>query len=573
MTGFRAAAHTPGVSTKPKPKPQPGPGLPALGPRGQTGAQRRRLLEVAAALSWSLDFRAVAGQLVEAACATLGAPQGWVAVPSADGRWVELLASRGYPAGYLEPWSRVSVDLAVPMTRVILTGQAIFHDSARARFDDYPALKGEGMPVPVAEASAVVPMAFEGRTTGALAVTFRDVRRIDAGDRWFLESLAAQGSGALERARLFEEVREQGDRLRLALQASGTWIWEWDLATDEIAWTPEPPLAGTVRADGARAEDWLAAMHPEDATRVREVIEASLAAGSQFESEFRVLERDGGVRWFQGTGRVSRDRAGAAVGIVGTARDVTDRKLGELDRERRLDAEREAARLRDAFIGVVSHELRTPITTIFGGTRVLSRRWRGMRPRERDDILKDVSDEADRLYRLVEDLLVLTRVERGPLDVGDDPVSLRPILERVVATERVRWPEVELDVLVPPDLPSVRGEDTYVEQVLRNLVDNAAKYGGPGARVTLVAEEGPGEVSIRVLDEGPGIREDEADDLFDLFYRSPDVVGSVAGAGIGLFVCRQLVLAMDGRIHAERRPQGGTAFVVTLRRYGDGDEA
>ena len=572
MTGFRADGHTRGVSTTSDRDPARGATTP--GPDGRADDQRRRLLEVAAALSWSLDSRAVAAQLLEAACATLGAPQGWVAVRSSDGRWAELLASRGYPSGYLEPWSRVSMDVAVPMTAAILTGQAIIHDSARARLDDYPALQSRGMPVPVAEASAVVPMAFEGRTTGALAVTFRDVRRIDADDRWFLESLAAQGSGALERARLFEAVREQGERLRFALEASGTWIWEWDLATDVVAWSPEPPLAGMVLADGAAmAEDWIAAMHPDDIPRVREVIAASLRGGSQFESEFRVLEPGGGVRWFQGTGRVSRDREGTAVGIVGTARDVTDRKVEELDRERRLDAEREAGRLRDAFIGVVSHELRTPITTIFGGTRVLSRRWRTMRPAERDEILQDVSGEADRLYRLVEDLLVLTRVERGPLDVGDDPVSLRRIIERVVATERVRWPGVELVVAVPPDLPSLRGEDTYVEQVLRNLVGNAAKYGGPGSRVTVTAEAGAAEVSVRVLDEGPGIREDEADDLFELFYRSPDAAGSVAGAGIGLFVCRQLVLAMGGRIHAEGRPGGGAVFVVTLPRYDDGDEA
>jgi two-component system sensor histidine kinase KdpD len=238
-----------------------------------------------------------------------------------------------------------------------------------------------------------------------------------------------------------------------------------------------------------------------------------------------------------------------------------------------LAAEREAARMRDAFIGVVSHELRTPITTIFGGTRVLARRWREMEPAARDGILRDIVEEADRLYRLVADLLVLTRVERGSLDSGDEPIHLGRIVERVVASERARWPEIRFEAAVAHGLPSAAGEESYVEQVLRNLLGNAAKYGGPGSTVTATVDAVDDGVRLQVLDEGPGVDEDELDHLFDLFYRSPATSGAVGGAGIGLFVCRRLVEAMDGRITARRRPQGGAAFVVTLPRYLDDDLA
>jgi signal transduction histidine kinase len=190
----------------------------------------------------------------------------------------------------------------------------------------------------------------------------------------------------------------------------------------------------------------------------------------------------------------------------------------------------------------------------------------------RDDILRDVVEESDRLYRLVEDLLVLTRVERGTLDIGDEPVHVGRLLERVVASERPRWPEVELITRVAPALPTAAGEDTYLEQVLRNLLGNAAKYGGSGSTVTVEADADERHVLLRVLDEGPGIDEDEAGRLFDLFYRSPATAGSVAGAGIGLFVCRQLVGAMGGTIEARRRHGGGAAFVVALPRYRDDDE-
>jgi signal transduction histidine kinase len=354
------------------------------------------------------------------------------------------------------------------------------------------------------------------------------------------------------------------ERLRLALEASGIRIWEWGCADNRVTWTPGPPRAGRTVAG-----DWLASVHPDDLPSVRAAAEACIREGVPFEAEFRVPQADGPVRWMQAIGRLIRDANGAPSRIVGTTRDVTDRRTAELERDRRLASERETARLRDAFIGVVTHELRTPITTIFGGTRILSRRWREMGPRDRDDLLADVTEEADRLYRLVEDLVVLTRVERGGLEVGDDPVNLGRVLERVVATERTRWPGVVLVVRVPPDLPSIRGEDTYLEQVLRNLLGNAAKYGGVGTTVTVTVEAQDGEVTLRVLDEGPGIEADEAEALFDLFYRSSGVAGSVAGAGIGLFVCRRLVTAMGGRIRADRRPEGGAAFEVVLPRYDD----
>ena len=527
---------------------------------------------MADALRWSLEPRAVATRLIEAACATLNSPQGWVAVRSSDGRSVELLAWRGFDDDAIEPWRRVPLDMAVPIAIVVRTGQAIIHASAAERIRDYPALADGGGTTRYVGASAVVPMTFEGRTTGALAVTFPEARPIDDEDRWFLESLAAHGAGALERARLFEEVRERDGRLRLALEASGTWIWEWDLEADRIRWTPSPPgnLPGLDGGAGS-SETWLATVEPDDLPSVRAAIGASIASGEPYETEFRVRQPDGRTHWFQATGRRSPD--GAPLRIVGAARDVTERKLAELDRSRRLDAEREATRLREAFIGVVSHELRTPITTIFGGTRILSRRWRAMPRAARDALLRDVSDEADRLYRLVEDLLVLTRVERGSLEVGDEPVSLRPVVERVLASESARSPEVVFESLVPPDLPSVRGEDTYAEQVLRNLLGNAAKYGGPGSRVAVEATAARDGVVVRVLDEGPGIHEDEAERLFELFYRSPDTAPAVGGAGIGLFVCRQLAHAMGGTIRAERRPEGGAAFILTLRRYADTDEA
>ncbi len=540
---------------------------------GRVAGQRDRLQAVANALAQSLDPHAVAAQILEAACAVLEARQGWVVVLSADGAAVEMLAAVGFSPETVAPWARVPLDTPVPMTEVIRTGTPLLHRTAAERRAAFPALAIPQQGTPEAEGSAVIPLGFEGRTTGALAVSFPEPRTLDDDERWFLASLAAQGSQALERARLFAELADRDARLRFTLQASGTGTWEWDLVRDTMDWSPEVLRLHGIHETGAPPGlgAWLELLHPDDRRLVRAAIRDSLRTGETYDVEFRIAQPEGGVRWAHSVGRMVRGPDGYPARMLGTMRDITDRRRDEAERDRMIQAEREAARLRDAFIGVVTHELRTPITTIFGGTRVLARRWREMEPDARDDILRDIVEESDRLYRLVEDLLVLTRVERGTLEIGDEPIHLVRLLERAVGSERSRWPEVRFATLVPPGLPSAAGEDTYVEQVLRNLLDNAAKYGGPGSTVTVTAEADEASVVLRVLDEGPGIDEGEAAELFELFYRSPATAAAVGGAGIGLFVCRQLVGAMGGSIMAERRPEGGAAFVVTLPRSLDDD--
>jgi PAS domain S-box-containing protein len=536
--------------------------------------QRLQLQVVSSALAQSLDPREVAAHILEAACGVLDASLGYVAVVSIDGAAAEIIQATGYPPELIAAWAHVPLDLPVPMTEAIRTGRTLLHRSDEERRAAYPALAGRLTGPSGAEASAVMPLAFEGRTTGALGVSFAEVRDIDADEHWFLQALAALGSQALERARLFAALRERDERLRFALQASGTGTWAWDLATKGLDWSPEVfALHGLPDGTPPDLATWLAQVDAADRRGLRAAADACIRDGGTHDIEFRVHHADGSVRWVHGVGRLVPPGDGPPARLIGTTRDITDRKVAEEQRDRSLETEREAARLREAFVGVVSHELRTPITTIFGGTRVLARRWREMDEAARDDLLGDVASEADRLYRLVEDLLVLTRVESGRLDRGDQPVHLGRVLARVVASEEARWPGVRFDIAVAPGLPTVLGEDAYLEQIVRNLLANAAKYGGEGTTVTVEAADTPDGVEIRVLDEGPGIEESEAEAVFDLFYRSPRTAGRATGAGIGLFVCRQLATAMGGRIRAGSHAGGGAALVVTLPRTTDDDAA
>ncbi len=244
-------------------------------------------------------------------------------------------------------------------------------------------------------------------------------------------------------------------------------------------------------------------------------------------------------------------RGGPEVGQILLLRDITE--------VRDMQASQEA------FSGILSHELRTPITTILGAAKMLGR-VRGAAARE---LLDDIGAEADRLYRLVEDLLVLTRVERGSLSMTDDPVLVGRIVERVIAAERGGLQRQRFEVEIERDLPIVRGDDTYLEQLLRNLVGNALKYGPPDGTVRVIAERGEASVRIRVIDDGPGIRPGEHERVFDLLYRSPATEAQAAGSGVGLFVSRRLAETMGGRIWAEARNGPGAELVVELPLYDD----
>ena len=313
-------------------------------------------------------------------------------------------------------------------------------------------------------------------------------------------------------------------------------------------------LAGGSGNDLATLDDLLAAFEwgPNDLRPLEE-------------AEHSPLERrlHGADRW--GTLRVHPvpdplSAAGAPLGSIVVLRDVTE--------------ERRARTTREAFIGVLSHELRTPITTIFAGAKLLARPSRGKgagggpSAAVRRAVMSDIQDEADHLYRLVEDLLVLARFERGATDILGEPVLLQRVLPRVVQSEAARWPEARIEMELPSDLPAVRADPTYAEQIARNLLGNAIKYSEPGGAVQLSAVHEDGEVVVRVHDEGPGILPDEADRLFELFYRSPTVARK-PGAGIGLFVARRLAETMGGRMWAQPRPSRGSEFGFALQVYDD----
>jgi PAS domain S-box-containing protein len=242
----------------------------------------------------------------------------------------------------------------------------------------------------------------------------------------------------------------------------------------------------------------------------------------------------------------------------------TDHGTGTIVMLRDVTEARQRQAIRDTFIGVLSHELRTPVTTIFAGSKVLAREEDHLPAETRREIFNDIVVESERLHRLVEDVIAMTRFGESEGEVGNEPVLIQRVLPTVIRSEATRWPGITFNADLPPGLPTAFADPTYVEQVIRNLLSNAAKYGGRGTTVDVVAEADENEVRIRIIDDGPGFPAEESDRVFELFFRS-SATATAAGAGIGLFVCARLVRAMGGRIWATPRPGGGAEFGFTLR--------
>ncbi|MBA2300642.1 MAG: PAS domain-containing protein, partial [Chloroflexi bacterium] len=370
-----------------------------------------------------------------------------------------------------------------------------------------------------------------------------------------------------EVAALAVAVEARDTRLELMLAASGTGFWEWDIDKGRLEWSDAifrqyglKPAAHAPPFDA-----FLDLIHPDDREAFQTAIAAALDGLGPFELDFRIIWPDGSIHWTRGAGRLLSGEVGRPMWMLGTGQDITERRRVEEERDQLLAEERRAGEFREAFIDVISHELRTPITTILGLTQILSRPGRADDATSRLAMLEDVRAESERLHRLVEDLLVLSRAERGRLVIDAEPLQPRRLLERIVTQEAPELPSLQIEMQVAPDLPVVAGDPTYLEQIVRNLLGNAAKYTPVGTRVVVDARHEGDAVEVRVIDEGPGVPDESVRRVFDLFYRDPDSARAVAGSGIGLFVCRSLVEAMGGRMWALRRPEGGSEFGFTLR--------
>jgi K+-sensing histidine kinase KdpD len=223
----------------------------------------------------------------------------------------------------------------------------------------------------------------------------------------------------------------------------------------------------------------------------------------------------------------------------------------------------------EAFLDILSHELRTPVTTIYGGAELLA--THDLEPERRQALAADVRVEAERLYRLVEDLVILARSERGEIRPIGEPVALGRLVTAAVEREIARHPEIRIHLLGASDAAADAADEVLVAHVLRNLLDNAIRYGGSAGPIEVIVGGSPTEVTVRIIDRGESPPLDARP--FGLSADPPRTAAGRAGAGIGLYVASRLVEAMHGRMWALHSDDVGAEFGFALARSDGGRAA
>lgn len=251
------------------------------------------------------------------------------------------------------------------------------------------------------------------------------------------------------------------------------------------------------------------------------------------------------------------DGSGTVIGASKVARDITERRAVER-------ALRESIAVKDQFLSLVSHELRTPIAIILGNGHLLERRGATLSQEERARSLADITFHADRLQRIIENLLLLTRAEAAK-EFEVEVIHLPRLLNDALADFRRRNPENVIELRIRGPIPPVVGEATITTMVIENLLGNAVKYGERGMPIEIEVSDREGWVEVHVMDRGIGLSEDDLEKVFSPFFRADRAQEMAGGMGLGLAVCRKVIESQGGFITATPRSGGGADFWFTLQ--------
>jgi two-component system phosphate regulon sensor histidine kinase PhoR len=388
-----------------------------------------------------------------------------------------------------------------------------------------------------------VPLVARGRALGALSL-IRDetAPRYTELDLDLASELARRAASAVDNAILYREAERRGDASRaLAHVDDGVVLVDQEGTLVSI----NPAAARILSVDAAAVVGGTAL--------------ASIGAWSEIEDNVRPARgqtrgpvtlpfvlTDGNERWVSVSGVDFGD------GVVYALRDVTEERLLE--------------RTRSDFVATASHELRTPLAAVLGAVKTLRREDVSFDPEQREMLMNMIDHEAERLSGIVSQILLTGQIDAGRLPLEHerfDPVALT---KSVVDSAELHLPRgIELRLEANDEIPLVAGDQDQLRQVIANLVDNAIKYSPQGGDVELRLNRNGQFARIEVSDCGLGIPRDEHDRIFEKFYRlDPALTRGVNGTGLGLYISKELVERMNGRISVDSEPGRGSTFVVEV---------
>jgi len=387
-----------------------------------------------------------------------------------------------------------------------------------------------------------VPLVARGRTMGALSFALAESgRNYGPDDLWLAEELARRAAIAIDNAQLYFEAERRAQAGKV-LDTVGDGVFLVDREGTVILWNPAAEQITALRqADvlNRRAADVIPGW---DA--ISPLVPVGSGPGTRAETV--PLEVGGKERWLSISG------VGFDEGTVYAFRDITEMHAVE---EMKTD-----------FVATVSHELRTPLAAIYGAAVTLRRDDLKVDESIRIRLLDVVTEESERLAQIVNDLLLASHLDSGRLQVAMRPTDVRELAVAVIDSAETHLPQnIVLKLISPKRLPAVAADPDQLRRVLVNLVDNAIKYSPEGGPVEVKLERSAENVRVSVRDHGLGIPPNEQQLIFEKFYRlDPDMNRGIGGTGLGLYISRELVHRLNGKIWVESANSAGSTFIVEI---------
>ena len=372
-------------------------------------------------------------------------------------------------------------------------------------------------------------------------------------------------------AEAVRELAESEERFALAVRGTNDGIWDWDIRTGKVFFSPR--WKSMIGYEDDQLENTFATfeslLHPEDHDRVMATLEDYLAGRTpHYAVEFRFRHRDGSWRWILARGRALRDDNGTPCRMAGSHTDITERRHVEEElRKARHDAEA-ASSAKSSFLANMSHEIRTPMNGVIGMSELLLGTELNDTQREYLEMLKL---SADSLLELLNDILDFSKIEAGRMDLDAHEFDLSEVVTEVAQAMGVRAFQKRLVLLhhLNPDVPvRLIGDDGRLRQILVNLVGNAIKFTNEGGVTIDVSLESltadKATLHFKVNDTGIGISDDMHESIFEAFTQAETSTSRrYGGTGLGLAICHDLVALMQGRIWVESQPGKGSTFHFT----------
>ncbi|MEG4395042.1 response regulator [Microcoleus sp. BROC3] len=384
---------------------------------------------------------------------------------------------------------------------------------------------------------------------------------------------------ATELAAVNNELSKSEERFRTLCACSPLGIYLADVEGRCTYMNPRCQAISGLILEESLASVWQRLVHPEDRDRVVADLLAWIKEGQECSNEFRLAYNES-VRWINVQSSPMFSDLGKLIGHVGTVRDVTDRKQAEEERGRliheqvaRQEAER-ANQMKDEFLAILSHELRTPLNAILGWSRLL--RAKTFDLETIDKALETIERNAKSQAQLIEDILEVSRILRGKLNLNMRPIQLEYVIEMAIDSLR---PLAETKSIViewegSQNIGKVLGDSDRLQQIVGNLLSNAIKFTPEEGKVEVRLELVGDEAQIQIIDSGIGIAPDFLPYVFDRFRQADSsTTRSYGGLGLGLAIVRHLVEQHGGKVDAENNPGEGAKFTVSLpvaERNGQG---